>query len=56
MWPRLAQVLLNEPWAEMNVQLNERTFPDTLEAVDLTGLDYKDVACAPFKRLAVHCP
>jgi len=51
-----AQILLDESWTQMNVDLDERAIPDGFEAVNLAGLDDENVPRATFKRLSVHGP
>jgi hypothetical protein len=53
---RQLQVLLNEAGAEVDVELYERRIADGLEAVDLTGLDDKNVSGAALECLAVNRP
>jgi len=52
----LSQVLLNEPWAEMNVNLNQGRIANAFETMDLASLDDKDIASAALKALTVHHP
>jgi hypothetical protein len=40
----------------MHVNLDERRIADTLEAVDLAGLDDQDIAGAGFEFVPVHGP
>ncbi len=40
----------------MNVHLYQWCIADRFEAVDLAGLDDKDVSGAAFEGLAAHCP
>jgi hypothetical protein len=40
----------------MDIDLDEGPVTDTLEAVDLTGLDDQNVTCSGFEFLAVHGP
>ena|SRR5689334_3170525 len=50
------QVLLNESWAQVNIELQQRRIANCLEAVDLAGLYNKNVSGAAFESLAVHSP
>ena len=51
-----AEVFLDEPRREMDVELHERFVADALEAVDLTGLDDEDVPGRSLEFDAVHVP
>jgi len=50
------QVLLDEAGIEVNVDLHQRRVTNRLEAVNLTGLDDKDIARATLEGLAVDGP
>src|SRR6266850_5380559 len=50
------QVLLNEPRADVDVELYQWRIANGLEAVDLAGLDDKDVSGAALERLAIDSP
>ena len=50
------QILLDEPRAEVDVELDEGTLADAAEAVDLAGLDDENVAGARFELFAVDGP
>src|SRR5882762_561420 len=54
-WSKL-QVLLNEPRADVDVELYQWRIANGLEAVDLAGLDDKDVSRAALERLAIDSP
>src|SRR5690606_28511589 len=47
-----SEVLLNEPRAEVDIQLDERAVADAAEAVDLARLDHEDVAGAGLELLS----
>jgi hypothetical protein len=49
----LAQVLLNESWTEVHVDLDQRFVADAAKAVDLPSLDYQDVTGAGLELLAI---
>src|SRR5690606_36956366 len=49
-----SEVLLNEPRAEVDVQLDERAVADAAEAVDLARLDHEDVAGFGLELLPFH--
>lgn len=49
------QVLLDEAGIDVNVELYQRRITNRLEAVDLTGLNDKDISRAALKRFAVDC-
>ncbi len=51
-----SQVLLDEPRAEVDIDLDQGDITDAAEAVDLTGLDDEDVTGACFKLFAVDGP
>jgi hypothetical protein len=53
---RLAQVLLNEPRTEMDVDLNERFVTNAVKAVDLSRLYDENVTRAGLELLAVDRP
>ena len=62
-WPPLwvynasnLQVLLDEARTEVNVELYQRRITNRLEAMDLTGLDDKDISRAALEGFAVHRP
>lgn len=48
--PATLQVLLDEAGAEVNVELHQRRIPNRLEAMNLAGLDDKDVSRAGPRR------
>ena len=50
------QVLLDEAWTEVNVDLYQRRVTNSLEAMDLTGLNDKDISRAALEGLAVDRP
>src|ERR1700731_3074234 len=50
------QVLLDEAWTEVNVDLYQRRVPNGLEAMDLAGLNDKDISRAALEGLAVDRP
>src|SRR6266850_6761045 len=50
------QVLLNEPRADVDVELYQWRIANGLEAVNLAGLDDKDVSRTALKRLAIDSP
>src|SRR5690349_17494478 len=50
------QVLLDETGAEVDVDLYQWRLANSLEAVDLTGLDDKDVSSAALECLAIDRP
>jgi hypothetical protein len=52
----LRQVLLNEAWAEMHVELDQRFRSNALKAVDLARLDHQDVTRAALEFLPVYDP
>jgi hypothetical protein len=52
----LGQVLLNETGTEMYIDLNERRLADAAEAMDLPGLDDKNVTGPGFEFLPVDGP
>ena len=52
----LLQILLDEARTEVHVELYERRITSNLEAVDLTGLDDKDISRAALEGLAVNGP
>ena len=52
----LFEVLLNERWAEVDVQLHERSLADAPKAVHLPRLDHQDVAGAGLELFAIHGP
>jgi hypothetical protein len=50
------QVLLNETGTEVNVDLHQWRIADATKAVNLSGLDDQNVACAGFEFLSVDGP
>ena len=50
------QVLLDKAGTEVNVDLYQRRVADYREAVDLTGLDNKDIPCTALEGRAVDRP
>ena len=54
--PSALQVLLDEARIQVNVDLHQRRITDRLEAMDLTGLDDKDISRAALEGLAVYGP
>ena len=54
--PTTLQVLLDEARTEVHVELHQRRITNRLEAVDLTGLDDKDISGAALEGLAVDGP
>ena len=50
------QVLLDETGAEVDVDLYQWRLANSLEAVDLTGLDDEDVAGSRLELVAIHDP
>ncbi len=52
----LLQVLLDETRTEVHVDLDERSVTNKAEAMDLAGLDYKNVTGPCFEFLAVDVP
>jgi hypothetical protein len=51
---RLAQILLDEPRTQVDVDLNQRFAPDALEAVDLAGLDDENVPSTRLELFSIH--
>src|SRR3954470_16922825 len=49
----LRQVLLNEAWTEMYVQLDQRLGSNALKAVDLAGLDDQNVTGSGLEFLPI---
>ena len=47
------QVLLDEARTEVNVELHQRRITNRLEAMNLTGLNHKDISRAALEGLAV---
>src|SRR5882762_436543 len=54
--PLSLQVLLDEARIEVNVELHQRRITNRLEAMNLTGLDDKDISRAALEGLAVDGP
>jgi len=52
----MLKVLLDEAWTEVNVDLYQRRVTNGLEAMDLTGLNDKDISRAALEGLAVDGP
>ena len=52
----MLKVLLDEAWTEVNVDLYQRRVTNGLEAMDLTGLNDKDISRAALEGLAAYCP
>src|SRR3954469_20236124 len=52
----LRQVLLDEPRAQMHVNLDQRIIANALKGMDFAGLDHENVSSASFELLAVDHP
>src|SRR3974390_830397 len=51
-----SQILLDEPRTEVHIDLYQWRIADGREAVDLTGLDHKNISCSAFERFTVDRP
>jgi hypothetical protein len=47
---------MDEPRTEVNVELHQRRITNSLDAINLTGLDDKDISGAALEALAVNGP
>ena len=52
----ISQVLLDEACTEVNVELYQRRITNCRKAMDLAGLNDKDISRAALERLAVYRP
>src|SRR5687768_16783231 len=50
------QILLDEAWAQMHVELIQALLTHAFEAMHLAGLDDQDVTRTRFELLSVHGP